>query len=425
MVAAEGNDADMALDTDERTPPTRSSRRTQTRRRSPIGSLGRRPKRRTGPRSRWTYWRRRVIAILIIPALWFCWSITGALTSPGTDSTAARLAQWARFHHLGWAVNLAEKVQYEFTKPETGGTVSAIPTVAEESPAAPTPSASATVEKIPTSTAPGNLTPLAEGSVPNEGLWQPMYSVKGEVAAQATYIRPDNEHTGYLVGVVWMDPKLVSFKLHPGYQVPGGGPWAEENQIPADARSSILATFNSGFTMVDSRGGFWQKGNAVNELRPGGASMVLNDDGTLDVRAWEGGAPGAGIHTVRQNLILMVNDGELTPEVTNSQVTAEWGATIGNAAFVWRSAVGVRNDGTVIFVAGPAMNIKSLASIMKAAGCVRAMQLDINPSWTNYITYTQDNGQTTPHMFPEGAQPNAWRYLTPSTRDFVAVMPRP
>lgn len=121
----------------------------------------------------------------------------------------------------------------------------------------------------------------------------------------------------------------------------------------------------------------------------------------------------------------MVNDGELTPEVTNSQVTAEWGATIGNAAFVWRSAVGVRNDGTVIFVAGPAMNIKSLASIMKAAGCVRAMQLDINPSWTNYITYTQDNGQTTPHMFPEGAQPNAWRYLTPSTRDFVAVMPRP
>lgn len=414
----------MSLDTDERTPSSRSSRRREP---APGGRGGKLLRRKGGRSSRWTYWRRRIIAVLLIPALWFAWSITGALTSPGTDTTAARLAQWARFHHLGWAVNLAEKVQYEFTKPETGGTVSAIPTVADENKPTPTPSvsASATPTKIPTSTPPGNLTPLAQGTVPNEGIWQPMYSVKGEVAAQATYIRPDNEHTGYLVGVVWMDPKLVNFKLHPGYQVPGGGPWAESNEIPGDLRSSILATFNSGFTMVDSRGGFWQKGNAVNELRTGGASMVLGDDGSLDVRSWEGGAPGPGIHTVRQNLILMVNNGELTPEVTNSQVTSEWGATIGNAAFVWRSAVGVRNDGSVIFVAGPAMNIKSLASIMKAAGCVRAMQLDINPSWTNYITYTQDNGQATPHMFPDGAQPNPWRYLTPSTRDFVAVYPRP
>lgn len=378
------------------------------------------------PRSRWIYWRRRVIALLLVPTVWFLWSITGALTAPGTDTTAARLAQWARFHHLGWAVNLAEQVQYQFTKPETGGTVSAIPTVAESAkPTTAAPAPSVTPTKIPTSTSPGNLTPLAEGSVPNEGIWQDMYTVKGEPAARATYIRPDNEHTGYLVGVVWMDPKLVSFTLHPGLQVPGGGGWAEDNQIPGPLRSSILATFNSGFTMVDARGGIWQRGKQVNELRTGGASMVLGDDGSLDVRAWEGGVPAPGIHTVRQNLVLMVNGGELTPEVTNSQVTSEWGATIGNAAFVWRSAVGVRNDGSVIFVAGPAMNIQSLARIMKAAGCVRAMQLDINPSWTNYITYTQDNGQVTPHMFPDGAQPNPWRYLSPSTRDFVAVYPRP
>lgn len=397
----------MALDTQERT------------RTSPRAPLDR-------PHSRWTYWRRRVTALLVIPGLWFVWSITGALTAPGTDTTAARLAQWARFNHLGWAVTLAEKVQYQFTQPETGGTVSAIPVVEASTPAPPPSSAapSPTVTKIPTSTAPGNLTPLAQGAVPNEGVWQPMYSVKGEVAAQATYLRPDNEHTGYLVGVVWMDPKLVSFTLHPGFQVPGDSGWAEENQIPGPLRGSVLATFNSGFTMVDARGGFWQRGKGVNDLRPGGASMVLNDDGTLDVRAWEGGAPGPGIHSVRQNLILMVNGGELTPEVTNSQVTSEWGATIGNAAFVWRSAVGVRNDGTVIFVAGPAMNIQSLAKIMKAAGSVRAMQLDINPSWTNYITYTQDNGQITPHMFPDGAQPNPSRYLTPSTRDFVGVYPR-
>lgn len=399
--------------------PNQRSNRRETRE----NTGGRRRRRPT----RWTYWRRRIVALFVVAGLWFAWSIGGALTAPGTDGVAERVAQWARIHNFGWAITAAEKVKYQLhDKPATGGQVSGIPTVDEAS-APKEPSAKPSIAappKVPTSTAPGNLSPIAAGSVDGEGVWQPMYDVKGEHAAYATYLRPDAEHTSYLVGLVWMDPKLVSFRIHPGYNVPGGSGWAQENQVPKDLRANVLATFNSGFMMQDARGGMWQQGKQVGALTRGAASMVVNTDGTFDVRAWEGGEPGPGIDTVRQNLVLMLDGGEVTQAVTNASYTAQWGATIGNAAFVWRSAVGVRNDGTVVFVAGPAMSIRSLAEVMKRAGVVRAMELDINPSWTNYITYTQDNGQTTPHMFPQGAQPNPWRYLTPSTRDFVGVYPR-
>lgn len=376
--------------------------------------------------SRRVFWWRRLAVLLLLPAVWFTWSITGAIIAPGTDSLAARIAQWARLHHVGWAVTLAEKVQYQITKPATGGSASAIPTLGPTE--APTPSASASVsaspKRPPTSTAPGNLTPIASGALANEGVWQDLYSASGEVAARGTYIRPDNEHTSFLTGVVWMDPKLLHFTLHPGMKVPGETGWAEEVKVPDAKRGSILASFNSGFMIVDSGGGFWQKGKQVGDLRQGAASMVFGDDGSLDVRAWEGGAPGAGVHSVRQNLVLMVDGGEVTPAVKNAQATAVWGATVGNAAYVWRSGVGVRNDGTVVFVGGDALSIQTLAELLKRAGCVRAMELDINKAWVNYMTYTQENGQPVGKMFTSSDEPLPGRYLVPSNRDFVAIYPK-
>lgn len=389
-----------------------------TRRRPP-------PRHRRRPTQR-TYWRRRLVAIMVIVGLWLTWSLGSALLAPGTDSIMAKGAQWARLHYFGWAVTLAEKVQYEFTKPETGGSVEAIPTVTPVAPEpTPTPTAEVTPTLPPTSSAPGNIVPIAAGTVENEGLWQDLKTLpNGQVAIRGTYLRPDTEHTGYLAGIVWMDPKLARFSLHPGLKVPGDTGWAQDNQVPDSLRGSLLGTFNSGFMIVDAHGGYWQQGKQVGDLAPGAASMVFGEDGTVDVRAWEGGAPTGGIAAVRQNLVLMVDNGEITPAVTNANVTSQWGATVGNAAFVWRSGVGVRSDGTVVFVGGDALSIQSLAELLKRAGCVRAMELDINKAWVNFMTYHQENGQTIGTMFTASDEPLANRYLTPSNRDFVALYAR-
>lgn len=60
-------------------------------------------------------------------------SIAPALTAPGTDSVAARLAEWGRDHGLGWAVTLLERVQYAKDAPTVGGSIAGgLPTVAPD-----------------------------------------------------------------------------------------------------------------------------------------------------------------------------------------------------------------------------------------------------------------------------------------------------
>ena len=149
--------------------------------------------------------------------------------------------------------------------------------------------------------------------------------------------------------------------------------------------------------------------------------MVLTADGRLSVMAWPGGSPPAGVVGVRQNLSLLINDGVVAASV-NSKVTADWGKTVGNAAYVWRSGIGVRADGTIVIACGPALSVATLTSALQAAGAQNAMELDINKDWTSFITYDQPGA--VPHRLTPDQIPSANRYLSPSTRDFVAVVPR-
>src|SRR5450759_3891564 len=70
------------------------------------------PKRKASRPSRRRFWVRRVGVLMVVLLLWPIWSIGGALTAPGTDSTSARLAAWARFNGMGWVVSGLEPVSY-------------------------------------------------------------------------------------------------------------------------------------------------------------------------------------------------------------------------------------------------------------------------------------------------------------------------
>lgn len=383
----------------------------------------RRGVRRVSRRSRLSRVVRRValgLAVLLVAAT--SASIAPALMAPGTDSVAARLAEWGRDHGLGWAVTALERAQYAQDAPVVGGSPSGgLPTVG-------TNSGSQGPAKTPvgraTTSAPGTLSPLVSSPLAGEGVWHDLYAVNGIPAARVAALRPDPQHTSYYDQVVWMDPSLLSFRLHPGYKVPGPN-LSPQNRITPDEIDSALATFNSGFLMTDAQGGYWQNGKSVVDLRTGAASMVLTTDGHVRVEAWPGGAPTADVAAVRQNLDMVIENGVVSPAVSQANA-AVWGKTVGNAAYVWRSGIGVRADGSVVFVVGPALNIATLAGILADAGAVNAMQLDINPDWTNYITYSHPSpGTATPTVLPpENPKVNPNRYLQPSSRDFVAVLPR-
>ena len=150
-------------------------------------------------------------------------------------------------------------------------------------------------------------------------------------------------------------------------------------------RSGLVATFNSAFKLQDSGGGFAYDGHTYAPMKPNTATILRYRDGRVDVISWHGG-PGVPANVVyaRQNLPLIVNRGRPNPNLSDGP---EWGATLGNAIMVWRSAVGVDRHGNLIYAAANDQTVGSLAAIMIRAGAVRAMELDINTYWTSFITY--------------------------------------
>lgn len=368
--------------------------------------------RRGVPTRRW--WQRRrlavPVALLAVVVLWTSVSLGSALAAPGTDTTAARVAEWARDHYLGGVITQLEQWQYQLDPPKSGGAPDAA--ALEVGPTG----------KVVTKTArPATIPSQAGPAMEGEGQWKPLYSAKGDTAAMVASLRPDTVHTSYVVHAIWLDPKLNSFVLHPGSKEPGPVP-GQSNRLTGEAADTVLASFNSGFKMSDARGGYWQGGHTIAPLQAGAASMVLGTNGSLKVTSWPGGDPGEGVAAVRQNLIPLVHDGKVTQEVSDPSA-AVWGKTVGNAAAVWRSGVGTRADGSTVVVLGPSLTVGALAQILHDAGAVEAMQLDINKDWTSFITYSHDGGTTTPKKLTDDEVAAADRYLQPSSRDFVAIMP--
>ena len=119
----------------------------------------------------------------------------------------------------------------------------------------------------------------------------------------------------------------------------------------------------------------------------GAASLVINKDGSATVGVWgRDFNMSPDIKAVRQNLVLLVDNGQLNPELREDDTTA-FGATLGNNVYVWRSGVGVTADGALVYAGGPAMSVMSLARTLQTAGAVRAMEMDINTDWVSAFTY--------------------------------------
>jgi len=131
-------------------------------------------------------------------------------------------------------------------------------------------------------------------------------------------------------------------------------------------------------------------------------------------------APPPGVVFARQNLPLIVDHRVLNPNLSDGPA---WGATLGNAIRVWRSGAGVDRHGNLIYAAANDQTVGSLAAILRHAGAVRAMELDINSEWVSFISYAAPGAQA-PSNLLSGMNRPATRYLTPDDRDFFAVYAR-
>ena len=268
---------------------------------------------------------------------------------------------------------------------------------------------------------------MVHPALAGEGKWQPTSPlVDGVPAMYVAQFRADDIYTSQITSAVWIDTKLLRLEVVPGSTEPGGT-WAHPPYVAPPELPYLVAAFNGGFRFSDARGGMYLEGRWGVAPVAGAASFVIYKNGQVNIGDW-GTDVGmsANVESVLQNVVLLVDNGQLAPSATYTD-NAIWGYTLGGGYVVPRSGIGVTADGALVYVAGPALTARSLAESLQRAGAVRAMTLDINPEWVTFNFYSHAAGHpselTGTKLYPE-MQRSADRYLPPAweARDFFEVL---
>ena len=387
------------------------------------GARAPRPPRGRGPRGNAGARVRRVLVtaalLALLPA---AISYVGALTGPSNSTFGIRSVEWLRDHGAANIVAKVESIYYSLTAPAKGGpALRALPRTGLQARSSSTANggSAASVDR------PARILPLAHPALPGEGVWSGTLASesRNDPPLLVTTFRSDpSEYPRLVAGVAWINTSRTTIALYPGrlepsVQLRSRGPM----EVPAGARANLLATFNSGFKLADSHGGWALNGRTYTPMHEGQATFVRYADGRYDVLAWHGGPRvSSSVLFARQNLPLIVNESRLSSRLSNG---SEWGATVGNAVQVWRSGIGVDAHGNLIYAAANYQTVSSLAKVLRHAGAVRAMELDINSYWISFNTYAAPGALQPGKLLSESERP-ATRYLSPDDRDFFAVFRR-
>jgi hypothetical protein len=264
---------------------------------------------------------------------------------------------------------------------------------------------------------PNPIAPVLRPALPGEGKWsvRDLWRKGNPLVLTSTY----RSAPGAQAYISWIRPKSTRLGLYPGYKGPGPttldrGP----EMVPYSGRPRLLATFNSGFYEADAKAGFYTHQTLYFPMINGLATLVQYRDGSYDVVNWTAGShPGAAVAVARQNLHLLVYNSHPAPSVSDG---SQWGITLHGAPAVWRTGVGIDRHGDLIYIAASDQTAASLAAIFVHVGCVRAMELDINPEWPIFVTYGGP-GAASPSLDVPNPNQIPSRFLYNSTKDFFAV----
>jgi len=360
-------------------------------------------------------------ALALLPALI---SYAKTMTEPSNSTLGIRSVEWLRDHGGAGLVSQVESIYYSLTAPAKGGpALRALPSVGFGSATAAQRAQARAARQAQAETyAPPRVHAILHPALPGEGVWHPTRAGLGASApVLVTTLRNQPEYPRVVTGLAWINASRTSLVLYPGRQEPSVELPRGPMEVPHSSRAGLLATFNSGFKLSDSGGGFVLGGHTYARMQNGEATLVGYFDGRVDVSDWHYGpiAPHSVLFA-RQNLPLILNHGRLNPELNDGP---QWGATLGNAILVWRSAIGVDAHGNLIYAAGNDQTVSSIARVLQRAGAVRAMELDINSFWVSFITYGAQGAHAARNLLPEMNR-SSLRYLEPDDRDFFAVFER-
>lgn len=271
---------------------------------------------------------------------------------------------------------------------------------------------------------PADMTPiLTDGDpVEGEGHWIPVLddpfvnAYPGAPPAFAqSFIRPDPERPYAIVYVTLWDSRQVQLRIVSGTREPESATGERgTGTIPRDDYTlrHLVAAFDGGFQAMHGEFGMMEGGSVYLPPKPWAATVAVFDDGRVGMGSWP--APDwrgryyderlatrtipEDMVDMRQNLTSMVEDG-----VWNPWERWWWGAAPTDAAeqtFTYRSGMCLRDDGFMAFFWGSSLGPDALGQAMIAAGCSRAMHLDMNSGHCGLELFRPYPTTASPHDTP-------------------------
>ncbi|MDX3001799.1 hypothetical protein PWY87_08985 [Kribbella solani] len=351
-----------------------------------------------------------IAALLVVPAV----SYVQALLYPGNASFSVRTVEWFRDHGGGSIIDAIETWKYSHQQPPATGVPSDVtataPNAKQQAPEPTAASGLPSVQLLP------GVKPL-----PQEGTWAvARQSAAGKPLLWTTWFRPDPGHLPVSAAAALLPRDSYRLTLMPGTREPVVGmPSKNGYDVPAADRPALVATFNAGFKMHDSHGGWWTTWSNAVPLVDGRASVVIHRDGSAQIGTWNGTVRMTpDVVAVRQNLDQLIIDGRIVDGLAANR-DARWGSTRSQFQYTWRSGLGTDAHGNLIYLAGNKLTLASLATAMHQAGIVRGLELDIHAAIVSFnIEQPGPNGTVTPRKLLNSMNPPANRYLVEDQRDF-------
>lgn len=262
------------------------------------------------------------------------------------------------------------------------------------------------------------LDPVTSPSIAGEGKWRAIVDdpharalPDGSPVFYQTFLRPDAERSWARMYLTVWDPRLVQLNMVSGTEEPMSATGETgTGLIPRDPDTlrRLVGAFNGGFQAVHGEFGMMASGRVYLPPKPWAATVAVFSDGRVAMGSWPGPEDKrkgydeasaveqipAGMIGYRQNLTSLVEEG-----VYNPWQRWWWGAAPnqqGEQTLTQRSALCMTRTGFMLYAWGDSLSPQAMGQALIAAGCVRALHLDMNSSHCGmefYNVFRDDEAQ--------------------------------
>ncbi len=265
------------------------------------------------------------------------------------------------------------------------------------------------------------FTPLS-----GEGVWNnyPLAQFPNKEVMATTFVRPDPNRNYAIVTLIKINMKYLNIGAVAGTVEPGsslGNPGPGKVPLSIQNANTLVAAFAGGFQYSDGAYGMIVGGKTYVPLENNLATFVAYKNGTNEIIDYIGQNLGdpTSILFIRQNNPMLVEN-SMPDTTTQSGGYKAWGRTVTPNMYTWRSALGITKNGNLIYAVGPSLVPTTIAEALSWAGAVNGMQLDINPYWVRFVTFTpKGNGQYSYQSLLNTMQNGGYSYLNGYIKDFM------